>query len=216
MPNRKIVASEIAILKDKVKKEMQRRRGTNPIDSYAGSDYDFVTEAVTNNPLKYEHVEKNHIPLSKITLHDIPSQMNHIMSEEEFSQLEVRVESASKISLLANPGDCTMAVCTGLCYSGCYSACTACTGCTSCTSCTSCSGCSGCSGCGGACSHGCSGCSGCGGSCSGGCSGGCSGCTSCKGCDGCTPCTSCRGCNGCADTCGSGCSVYCSDPSYMA
>ena len=54
MPNRKIVASEIAALKDKVKKEMQRRRGTNPIDSYAGSDYDFVTEAVTNNPLKYE------------------------------------------------------------------------------------------------------------------------------------------------------------------
>ena len=128
MPNRKIVASEIAALKDKVKKEMQRRRGTNPINEYSGSDYDYITEAITNNPLKYEHVEKNHIPLSKITLQGIPDEMNHIMSEEEFSQLEVRVESASKISLLANPGDCTMAVCTGLCYSGCYSACTACTG----------------------------------------------------------------------------------------
>ena len=67
MSNRKIVAEEIAALKKKVKEEMQRRRGTNPITEYSGTSYDYTTPAITNNPLKYEHVEKNHVPLSKIT-----------------------------------------------------------------------------------------------------------------------------------------------------
>lgn len=202
-----ITADRIKTLKANVKAECQRRNSTGSVATYGGTSYDFTTTPATGQLIKYEHYEKNAVPLNKINSSKQPIEgaTGSPATEASIKKMEDNVAAFKACDKYANSlsGSGCNASCTGLCFSctsSCVGGCTSCTGCTgtctnSCTSCTGCSGgCDGCRGCGSGCASGCSGCG----------SGCASGCTSCSGCSGCG--------SGCANTCsacGGGCTATC-------
>ena len=154
-------------LKAKVKAECQRRAYVGPVNSYSGSDYDYINVPAINTVITKEHYEKIAIPMNAIS-GDIPVNGARVIDGVEMTTMETKVTTLSNISLGASQANTGCAAsCTGLCSTGCYNECTGC------TSCTSCSGCYGCGGCDGTCSGRCSG------TCSGSCTGGCSACGGC-------------------------------------
>lgn len=194
-----ILASDFVSLKARVKAEMQRRRYTGSLTSYAGTAYDYTETPVVKGTIKTEHINKIVVPINAIS----PSGYTDKSAGDiipELETLNTKLQAHEKFPLRGSGTDCASS-CSGLCSSGCYNSC---------------------SGCGGSCSYDCSGCSGsCTGDCTGSCSGGCS--TSCgTACwrDGCTShctaacrmnCTSCEGSciGGCATGCGGNCRLKC-------
>lgn len=218
--DRQVKAIEFESLKEKVKAEMLRRNGYGPLTSYGSSLYDYLVAAQSNNPLKLEHMAKNHTPLTQISPLDLPSDIDPILHEAEMKQLEAKVVAAASMPMNSPINDCS-AMCSGLCVTTCSGFCKeTCTGTCEGGCKETCKGlcketCLG--GCDNTCKGGCTGdcgtscAKGCGTNCTGGCSDTCgvdciSDCTK-----GCTPCTSCRGCGAnCVGECGSGCETYCS------
>ena len=184
----KPLASDFISLKQRVKKEMQRRNLTNPLTAYAGTAYDYTTTPAAGGKLLAEHIEKIIVPINAIKSTGFAAQQDGLIIKA-LNAVDVQL-SAHEVKPLRGSGtDCT-AGCSGLCTN-------ACTG--------TCQGT-----CSGTCSGGCKGCTGCT-NCSGTCSGGCKGCTSCSGCSGCTSCSGCSGCSNCSGTCSGGCSSGCTD-----
>ena len=182
-----ITADRIKTLKANVKAECQRRNSTGSVATYGGTSYDFTTTPATGQLIKYEHYEKNAVPLNKINSSKQPIEgaTGSPATEASIKKMEDNVAAFKACDKYANSlsGSGCNASCTGLCFS-CTSSCVG--GCTSCTSCTgtctdSCTSCSGCSGCGSGCANTCSACGGgCTATCAawctgGGCSTGCTG-----------------------------------------
>lgn len=194
-------ANDFIVLKDRVKKEVLRRKFTGSVENYGGADYDYKTMPRHGSPISTEHINKIVTPLKAINSEGIYSEKPNGGSIQDIDILEARVAVLEVKPITGEDHGCSGS-CSGLCSTTCSGTCTE--GCSS--------TCQGCTGCGGACSSGCTGCgscSGCGGSCSRSCSGTCSGCSgscggSCGGCSGCM--NSCTGCSGCGGSCsGSSC-----------
>lgn len=168
-------------LKARVKAECQRRKYTGSVASYAGTAYDFTNPAAAGKLIRYEHYEKNAVPLTAI---DGKSRTPRTrINQSDITEMQNSLTALEKIALTATSTGCS-ASCTGLCYSGCAGTCKnqcgdQCTGCTGCgDSCAYwCGGCGDqCQGCGNECSSDCTvlcatSCyaDGCGGTCSGSC-----------------------------------------------
>lgn len=184
-----LTAADINALKADVKAEMLRRSHSGSVSSYGGTAYDYTVVPASGGNVLIEHFNKNQIPLAAVNSDAVPSAVveNQPITYADIAALQAEVTLLEAKSLSTSSTGCKSG-CTGLCYSGCWNAC---------------SGCTGCSGCGYICSYSCSGCSGtCTGTCSGGCSGGCSG--SCSG--GCYGCSSgCTSCTGCSAACMTAC-----------
>lgn len=191
----KPLASDFINLKQRVKKEMQRRNLTNPLTTYAGTAYDYTTTPAAGNKLLSEHIEKIIVPINAIKSTGFAAQQDGLIIKA-LNAVDVQLSAHETKPLRGSGTDCA-AGCSGLCTNACTGTCQDnCTG--------SCTG-----SCIGSCTGGCSGCSGCT-NCSGGCSGGCSSCSGCTNCSGCGPCTGCLGkCTGCGDACSS-CGDLCS------
>lgn len=191
-----ILASDFVSLKARVKAEMQRRRYTGSLTSYAGTAYDYTTVPTAKGTIKTEHINKIVTPINAIS----PSGYTTKNTGDVIPELETlntKLKAHEAFPLRGSGTDCSSS-CSGLCSSSCYDSC---------------------SGCGGSCSTDCSGCSGtCTGDCQGSCTDACSG--SCGGAcwrDQCTSnCTAacrmdCTG--GCSTGCGSICSNNCTKTS---
>lgn len=192
-------------LKDRVRKEVKRRKYTGSVASYGDTNYDFNTTPAEGVAIDKEHYNKLLEPTRAINPAGLPDPVNNgdeVINTDIIDAKLTTFESKSMTTFQSNTG-CASS-CTGLCATTCTGTCTG-----------TCSGnCSSCSGtCSGSCSGGCSGnCRGCSGSCSGGCRGGCDGCGgSCSyncsgGCEGCSTCGL-----GCGGSCSSGCDSSCSN-----
>lgn len=198
MADRKILSTDFANLKAKVKAEMLRRNKTGSVAKYGGSQYDYQVAPVDQGPLKGEHLSKITTPMRAVNPNGIPEYPGDL-TDEEMASMEAKINTWQARAVTDRSGTDCAAGCTGLCY-------TSCTG-----TCVGCGGCDGsCSGCGG-CDYSCSGCGGCDYSCSG-CGSGCA--YSCSGCDGCSGCgsgcaTTCTGCTNACTGCGGSCWSMC-------
>lgn len=178
MPDRKMIAAEMAALKAKVKAEMQRRKHNGDMTAYAAAAYDYAAQPTVGTQPLAEHFNKLRDPLAAVNPAGMPDQAPRVATETDMVALEARLALLQAKAVVGGTNDCA-ALCSGMCVTACSTGCTSCTSCTSCTNCTggcsSCSGgCDGCSGCDGSCD----GCYGCGSDCSsscgnGGCGGGC-------------------------------------------
>ena len=188
-----ITPERLVALKANVKAECQRRKYTGSVSSYGDTAYDFTVTPSTGKMILKEHYEKIATPLNAIT-GDIDTNGARIISEDEISAMESKVENLKKKSLTASKANSGCAAsCTGLCATSCTGSCSG-----------SCDGsCDGdCEGCTGTCSGSCDG--SCIDSCARGCSNDCSGyCTGCSG--GCIEVCA-DSCNG---TCVGGCDTSC-------
>ena len=203
MADRKILSTDFANLKAKVKAEMLRRNKTGSVAAYGGSQYDYQVAPVDQGPLKGEHLSKITTPMRAVNPNGIPEYPGDLTAEE-MASMEAKINAWQARAVTDRSGTDCAASCTGLCYTSCIGTCVGCGGCDG--SCSGCGGCDySCSGCGG-CDYSCSGCGySCGDSCSGcgyGCGGGCDGCSGCGGCGGCD--------NSCTDNCTSRCCSDCS------
>lgn len=190
-----ITADDIKALKAVVANECSasRRGRTNGTGQYQSNGTLSGYYSAVNN---FSPAKNGTITASQISTMTKPTYKARNNSERSVSKGDIisLQDLNSQASLLAGKGITSSdhgcnAACTGLCSSGCYSACSGCTG--------SCQG--SCSGCSGSCSGTCSGCSG---SCSGSCSGGCQGCDGCSGTNICQNCNgNCSGCWSCTGSC---------------
>ena len=178
-----VLASDFVDLKARVKAEMARRTYQQPLNSYAGTEYDYTTVPAAGGVIKTEHVNKLITPINAIA----PSGYTEASSGDPVAALKALNDffASHEGKAFYNTVDCANG-CSGLCRGYCSN---------------TCSGCSGCSGCGDSCSTSCSG------GCSGSCGGACwrDGCTS-----NCT--AACRmDCTGsCSGSCSGGCMANCS------
>ena len=174
-------------LKARVKAECQRRKYTGSVASYAGTAYDFTNAAAAGKIIRYEHYEKNAVPLTAI---DGKSRTPRTrINQSDITEMQTTIAALEQIALTSTSTGCS-ASCTGLCYSACSG------------------GCKG--GCGGSCSGGCgSYCGGCDGSCYGGCNDNCAiNCTNTCYADCASDCQ--YGCTGgCSGSCTNGCTATC-------
>lgn len=196
MADRKILSSDFATLKAKVKAEMLRRSYSGSVVAYGGVGYDFATPPVNGGPLLGEHLKKNLVPMQAVNPTGLPTYPVGLTQAGQ-AAMETKITAWATRGITDRSATDCKSGCTGTCYTtcqtGCYTGCSGCSGCGSgcaddCDGCDGCSGgCDGCSGCGGRCSDSCTGCEGtCDGGCDGDCEGGCSGsCGSqCEGCYG--------------------------------
>lgn len=151
MADRKVLSSDFASLKARVKAEMQRRCQSGSVSAYGGSAYDFSTPPTDGGPLLGEHLKKNLDPMKAVNPDGLPTYPG-TLNKAGMEAMETKVTAWAARSITDRSSSDCKSGCTGTCYTGCTS------------------GCHGCSGdCSGTCSGGCSGCSGCGNSCSTGC-----------------------------------------------
>lgn len=67
----KITAADFVNLKKRVKDEMNRRKGTGSLTSYAGTSYDYTTTPAVGGQILEEHIDKLIVPLSQVNFTDI-------------------------------------------------------------------------------------------------------------------------------------------------
>lgn len=188
MGERKILSSDFASLKAKVKAEMLRRSKSGSVAAYGGTGYDYAAAPADGGPLLGEHLKKILEPMKAVNPDGLPGYPGGL-TDGEMEAMEARVAAWAARSLTDRSGSDCKAGCTGTCYTGCA------TGCSSCGAACS----TGCVGCGSGCEDTCAGCG-------SGCPTACSDCgTACT--DGCTGCGS--GCPRGCSSCGSGCQTSC-------
>lgn len=193
-----VTPKEFINLKNRIKKEVKRRKYVGSVSAYGNSNYDYEVLPAPNEVIRLEHINKisecigaiNDTNIKRTYVNGDPITTQLAVMDAEITKFEsAKVVGTNSGCRSSCTGMCTTS-CSGTCTSGCSSTCSGCSGCGG-----ACSGnCSGsCGGCSGSCSNGCHktctiNCSGscgsyCGGTCSGAefCSGGCSGC--CTGCN---------------------------------
>ena len=67
----KIAATDFVNLKARVKAEMNRRKGTGSLTSYAGTSYDYTTTPASGGKILEEHIDKLIVPLSNVNFTSI-------------------------------------------------------------------------------------------------------------------------------------------------
>lgn len=177
-----ILAQDFINFKARVKAEMQRRKYTGSMISYAGASYDYSTTPANGVQIKIEHINKILDPMNAVNTTGMAAQKigDQIDAMDALNTVLTNYENKP---LYGSGTDCASS-CSGLCSTSCGNTCSGCS-----NSCGS--GCSG--GCYGGCSGGCSG------SCSANCADGCG--------DGCT--ATCGACRGCSNNCWGGCPGNC-------
>lgn len=135
----------ISNLKARVKREVNRRDGFGPINSYADGEWDFSIPPSKSQPLLTEHLKKIVDPLLQIEDFGDPEFVKESSDFTNLIEAEKFLDKVEKEEMHGNTTSCRSS-CTGLCIGNCMDLCMGCMGC---------SGCTGCTGCGSTCSTSC-------------------------------------------------------------
>lgn len=157
---------DIQDLKTRINNELKRRNKYGSVASFAGKDWEFISEPKQGEEYTQDHLKKIIEPLLQIADFQIDNSIPQVAPDiQQLYDASNFVDKLTKETQTGSSSSCRGA-CTGLCVGSCSGTCDGCTGTckSSCQGCTNtCGGsCSGCTGCGSGCVSSCQGCTGCG------------------------------------------------------